>query len=127
MAQFQERRGVPRIALVGRPGARARETLEVWLADLSATGARITLGELLHHGSACSLQLPPGLGSLTLSARVVWSAVYGGEQTLEGERHVIYQCGLAFVDLTTDQQAALAEALERIGSGNPLADDRLPG
>ncbi|MFI5338670.1 MAG: PilZ domain-containing protein [Candidatus Methylomirabilales bacterium] len=127
MAQSQERRGVPRMALVGRPGARARETLEVWLADLSATGARITLGELLHHGSACSLQLPPGLGSLTLSARVVWSAIYGGEQTLEGERHVIYQSGLAFVDLTTDQQAALAEAVERVSSGTPLPDGRLPG
>ncbi len=127
MDQLQERRGVPRMALVGRPSARARETLEVWLADLSATGARITLGELLHHGSACSLRLPPGLGSLTLSARVVWSAIYGGEQTLEGERHVIYQSGLTFVDLTTDQQTALAEALERIGTGTPLPDGRLPG
>ena len=114
MATFEERRRAARIALVGRPSARARDTLEVWLVDLSAAGARITLGELLQHGSSCSLQLPPTLGSLTLSARVVWSGLLGGEQTPDGERHFIYQSGLVFVDLSTEQQGALTRILQTV-------------
>ncbi len=122
MAELQERRGAARIAIVGRPSARVRGTLEAWLVDLSATGARITLVELLQHGSSCTLELPPALGSLTLSARVVWSGIFGGEQTLEGERHLVYQSGLAFTGLTADQQADLASILERLAQREGLAD-----
>ncbi len=121
MAERQERRGAMRIAILAGARARVPAPLEVWLVDLSATGARITLGELPEHGTSCTLELPPALGSLTLSARVAWSGVFGGEQTLEGERHLIYQSGLTFVDLTTDQQTSLAGIVERFtrrrGSG----------
>lgn len=113
MAERQERRGAMRIAILGGARARVPAPLEVWLVDLSATGARITLGELLEHGASCVLELPPALGSLTLAARVVWSGVFGGEQTPEGERHLIYQSGLSFSDLTTSQQAALEGIVER--------------
>ena len=84
-----ERRGATRVGLLGRPTARAWDILEVWLVDLSLTGARITLGELLPHGSSCTLTLPPALGSLTLPARVIWSGIFGGEQTPEGERYLL--------------------------------------
>jgi hypothetical protein len=120
MAEPLERRRVPRIAIVGHPSARARGAVEVWLVDLSAIGARITLGEQLPHGSSCTLELPPALGSLALPARVVWSGLFGGEQTSEGERHFIYQSGLVFVDLTADQQAGLASLVRRLaGRGGP--------
>jgi hypothetical protein len=112
MGEMLERRRAPRVAIVGRPSACVRDNLKVWVADLSTTGARITLGELLHHGSSLVLDLPPALGSLSLAARVVWSTIYGGEQTLEGEHHTIYQSGLAFVGLTPDQQGALARIVE---------------
>lgn len=127
MSERQERRQATRIAMVGRPSAQARGTLMVWLVDLSATGARITLGELLPQGSSCTLQLPPALGGLTLSARVVWSAIFGAEQTPEGERHLLYQSGLAFVDLAPDQQATLTGALAQISAGTLFPDGRLPG
>jgi len=117
MGDTLERRRAPRVAIVGRPTARARDMLEVWVADLSTTGARITLGELLHHGSPLVIDLPPALGSLRLAARVVWSTIYGGEQTLEGEHHTIYQSGLAFVGLTPDQQAVLARIVETFVHG----------
>ena len=113
---------MPRIAMVGRTTARAQGFLEAWLVDLSASGARITLGELLNRGSPCTLELAPALGSLTLSARVVWSGLFGGEQTPDGERHFIYQSGLAFVDLTTEQQAALASILQRLTTQGKVAD-----
>jgi PilZ domain len=114
MTEIQDRRGAARIAILGRPSARVRGTVEVWLVDISASGARITLDELMQHGSSCTLKLPPALGSLTLSARIVWSGIFGGEQTLEGERHIIYQSGLTFVDLTTDEQAALGAIVQRL-------------
>ncbi len=114
IAKMQERRWAIRIAFVRHPSARARGSLKVWLYDLSAGGARITLDTQLSPSSYCTLELPPELGSLTLSARVVWSAVFGGEVTAQGERHIIYQNGLAFVNLTADQQATLAILLEQL-------------
>lgn len=113
---------MPRIAMVGRTSARAQGFLEAWLVDLSASGARITLGELLNRGSPCTLELAPALGSLTLSARVVWSGLFGGEQTPDGERHFIYQSGLAFVNLTTEQQTALASILQRLTTQGKAVD-----
>ncbi|HSD52198.1 MAG TPA: PilZ domain-containing protein, partial [Candidatus Methylomirabilis sp.] len=103
MAEDRERRAETRIALLRRLSAQARGTLEVWLVDLSLSGARITLTEQLVQGSQCSLELPPALGALTLSTRVVWSGIFGAEQTAEGERHLIYQSGLAFESITADQ------------------------
>ena len=113
---------MPRIAMVGRTSARAQGFLEAWLVDLSASGARITLGERLNRGSHCTLELAPALGSLTLSARVVWSGLFGGEQTPDGERHFIYQSGLAFVNLTTEQQTALASILQRLTTQGKAVD-----
>jgi hypothetical protein len=123
----QERRWAIRVAFIRHPSARAHGNLKVWLLDLSATGARITLDELLDHGFHCTLELPPELGSLALSTRVVWSAIFGGEQTVQGDRHIIYQSGLAFVDLTAAQQATLRSLLpqftpkstQRIDQQNP--------
>jgi len=116
MAEPQDRRRTARIALLGRPSAWAKGALEVWLVDLSETGARITLGEMLPHGSHCTLELPPTLGSLTVSARVMWSGLFGGEKTPNGEEHFIYQSGLAFVDVSPDQQAVLTKILHRIST-----------
>ncbi len=120
--QSQERRWAIRIAFIRHPSARAYGTLKVWLFDLSTTGARITLGELLDHGSRCTLELPPELGSLALSTRVVWSAIFGGEQTAQGERHIIYQSGLAFINLTAEQQTTLASLLEQLTPKGTLRD-----
>jgi PilZ domain len=126
MAELQERRRATRIALVARPRAQAWGTVQVWLVDLSTTGARITLGEELQNDSECTLELPPALGSLTLSTRVVWSGIFGAEQTAEGRGQVIYQSGLAFVDLTADQQSTLGSILAQLAPGGTLRHDRAP-
>ncbi len=62
-------------------------------------------------------QRPRG-GALPFSAEVMWSNVIGGEQTLEGERHLRYQTGLVFVGVTAEQQAALSRLLERLTTGD---------
>jgi hypothetical protein len=120
----QERRWAIRVAFIRHPSAQVHGTLKVWLVDLSASGARITLDTRLDHGSRCTLDLPPELGSLTLSARVVWSSIFGGEQTAQGERHIIYQSGLAFVNLTAEQQAILANLLEQFTPRSTLRESQ---
>jgi hypothetical protein len=47
-------------------------------------------------------------------SRLVWSDLLGGERTPDGERHFIRQSRLVFVDLSTEQQAALARILQRL-------------
>ncbi len=126
MVDQQERRSATRIALLRRLSAQARGTHEVWLVDLSLRGARITLAEQLAQGSQCSLALPPALGGLTLSTRVVWSGLFGAEQTAEGERHLIYQSGLAFEGITADQQATLGGLLAQLTPGGTLWQDWMP-
>ncbi|MFI5339948.1 MAG: hypothetical protein ACHQ7N_08935 [Candidatus Methylomirabilales bacterium] len=71
------------------------------------------------HGELTSHARSP----LTLSARVVWSGLLGGERTPDGERHFIYQSGLVFVDLSTEQQAALARILQRLTRQAKGADE----
>ncbi len=112
MAGSQERRRGAIIPLFGRHGARTDATRGVRLLDLSATGARIGLGGPLQQGSSYALEPSPALGPLSLSTRVMWSGILGGEHTPEG-RHLHYHSGLVFVDVTPKQQAALARILER--------------
>jgi hypothetical protein len=78
-----------------------------WLANLSTTGARLTLTEHLHPATSLTLELAPSLGGCTLAARVIWTAIYGSEQTPEGEHHALSQSGVAFVGVTPDQQGTL--------------------
>lgn len=125
MAQHQERRGAPRIPIAGQVDARARATLEVKLVDLSVSGARIEHGDLLRPGSSCAFEFPPAIGSLVLSARVVHSTVVGAIGTPDGERHLRYQSGLAFIGITPDQRAALEGIVERLTPGGGLGEARL--
>ena len=125
MAGDSERREARRILVVGRLGARARATLDVNVLDLSNSGARIEHTDLLRPGATYAFELPPALGSLILTARVVHSAVVGTEATPNGERHLRYQTGLTFVGTTPEQRAALAAILERLAPGGDLGDGHL--
>jgi hypothetical protein len=126
MVEFRERRRVHRIPVAGDLDARARVTLPVRILDLSPYGARIEHLDLLRPGSACTFELPPAIGSLTLFARVVHSCIVGAAPTPNGERMLRYQSGLAFTSITTDQQAGLASALERFLPGREPRGGRLP-
>ena len=125
MTDPRERRAAPRLPVSGNVGARARATLNVRLIDLSITGARIEHGELLRPGSTCVFQLPPAIGSVVLSARVVHSAVIGATPISDGDRQLRYQSGLAFVNATPEQWAALEEIVKRLTPGGGVGDARL--
>jgi hypothetical protein len=58
--------------------------------------------------------MPLPFGSLQLAARVVWSLLRGAGPIREGDRGMSYHSGLAFTELTSEQQAALARALETL-------------
>ena len=122
MDDAQERRRASRIRVAGRLGARAHATLDVRLLDVSANGVRIEHYDVLRPGSIYAFEFPPALGPLTISTKVVHSAVIGTEKTPEGERLLRYQSGLAFITITAEQQATLAGILERMalvgGQGN---------
>ena len=117
MANITERRKAARILIAEQLGAKARATLNVRLVDLSSTGARIEHTDILRPGASYAFELPPALGSLVLTAKIVHSRVVGTEATPEGERLLLYQSGLTFVGVTVKQQSALATALERLAAG----------
>ncbi len=89
----------------------------VRLLDLSAEGVRIEHPGHLHEGLVLFVDLPPDLGEVRLTGKVVWTRLRKGEQTFEGDKHVTYQSGLAFVGLTPEQQGALAVALVILRTG----------
>jgi hypothetical protein len=125
MAGMLERRRSPRIIVAGHLGAQARATLNVRIVDLSAVGVRIEHSDILRPGATYAFELPPVLGSLILNAGVVHSAVMGAEANPEGERHLRYQSGLAFVGVTAEQQSALESILDRLVPGGGLGDGHL--
>ena len=63
------------------------------------------------------LEFPPALGLLALTARVVRSVIVGVEQGPRDARKLRYESGIAFVKVTPDQQAALANLLGWLSSG----------
>jgi hypothetical protein len=111
--------------VAGHLGAQARATLNVRIVDLSAVGVRIEHSDILRPGATYAFELPSVLGSLILNAGVVHSAVMGAEANPEGERHLRYQSGLAFVGVTADQQSAIESILDRLVPGGGLGDGHL--
>ncbi len=71
------------------------------------------------HGELTSHARSP----LTLSARVVWSGLFGGERTPDGERHFIHESELVFADLSTERQGALARIPQRLTPQAKRADE----
>ncbi len=114
MPETTDRRRVARLTVPWHLSGPGLELRLVRLLDLSLEGARIEHIEALREGVICFVDLPPALGRPRLTGRVVWTGLRGGEQTLEGERRLIYQSGLAFTDLSLDQRAALARAVEKL-------------
>jgi len=83
----------------------------VHLLNLSLLGVRIAHSEPWRKGVVCSVELPPALGALRLPGRVVWTRLRATERVGDGDRRDLYESGIEFGRLTSEQQAALATAL----------------
>jgi hypothetical protein len=57
------------------------------------------------------VDLPPNLGVVPLTGRVVWTRLRSTEQTRTGDRRDPYESGIEFTNLTPVQEKALADAL----------------
>ena len=51
---------------------------------------------------------------MRLLGRVVWTRLRGTEHSVDGDRRTLYESGLEFTSLTSEQQVALADALARL-------------
>jgi PilZ domain-containing protein len=111
MVETPNRRRVARVTVPRHLGPFELELRLARLLDLSAEGVRIEHPGHLHEGLRLFIDLPPDLGGVRLTGEVVWTRLRKGEQTLEGDRIVYYQSGIAFIGITPEQQAALAVAL----------------
>lgn len=127
MTGSHERRGAVRVVITERLGGRARATLEVRLLDLSATGARIAHLDLLRPGVIYAFQLPPALGALPLSVRVVHSRVVGTEPSPAGERILRYESGVVFLGLTEEQRSTLERLIAQLVPDGKPPDRTPPG
>jgi hypothetical protein len=111
MIETSERRREARLTLPSHLGGFELELRLVRLLDLTSEGARIEHPGPLHEGLICFVDLPPALGRIRLTCKVVWTRLHKGEQTFEGDKRVYYQSGLAFIGVTPEQQTAVAAAL----------------
>jgi len=94
----------------------------VRLLDLSPRGARITHREPLHAGGIGYVELPPALGAVRLTGRLVWTRLRRIAHTPAGDRRPLYESGLEFTSLTPEQQVALASALATLPTGQDPPD-----
>ena len=111
MGEISDRRRVARLTVPRHLTGPGLELRLVRLLELSAEGARIEHSEHLREGLVCYVDLPPALGRIRLTGRVVWTRLHRGEQTFDGDARVYHQSGLAFVGITPEQRGALAVAL----------------
>lgn len=97
--------------------ARVLDSHEARILDLSTAGVGIEHAVPLQPGTTCTLEFPLPFGSVHLAARIVWSLLKAADpiaEGREGDRGSHYHSGLAFTELTPEQQAALARALETL-------------
>ncbi len=111
MVTGADRRRVARLTVPRRWGDGDLELHLVRLRDLSPRGARITHRAPLHTGGIGYVDLPPALGAVRLTGRLVWTRLRRVQHTVEGDRRALYESGLEFTSLTAQQQTALAAAL----------------
>lgn len=125
MATRPDPRRVARLTIPAplREGEFAHHPVQV--LDLSPLGACIRHHRLLHDGVVCYLDLPPALGPLRLTGRLVWMALRRTEQTLEGTHRFHYESGIEFTSVNRAQKAALADILEKL-QATPPNPDRMP-
>jgi hypothetical protein len=126
VVETPDRRQVVRLTVPWHLTGPGLEFLLGHLLELSSMGARIAHAEPLQEGLVCEVDLPPALGWGRLTARVVWTRPHTPEQTLQGNTRFSYQSGLTFVELTPEQRAVLAVALEILGTGASDPPEREP-
>ena len=125
MIETLERRRVGRFTVPLHLGGFELELQLVRLLELSSQGARIEHPGHLQEGAVCFVDLPPALGRVRLTSRVMWTRLHKGEQTSGGDKHTYYHSGLLFIGITPEQQRALATALAILKTAHDMPEGGL--
>jgi len=121
---MSERRRVMRVDVPRHLRKGDLEPHFVHLLNLSPLGARVTHLEPWAKGVPCAVDLPPSLGVVRLTGRVIWTRLRSTEQTLAGDRRDHYESGIEFTDLTPEQKKALAAALATLQAAQAAPDQK---
>jgi hypothetical protein len=96
MISGADRRQAARLTVPRRWGGGDLELHLVRLLDLSPRGVRITHREPLHAGGIGYVDLPPALGAVRLTGRLMWTRLRRIAHTPAGDRRPLYESGLEF-------------------------------
>jgi len=118
MVETPERRRVARLTVPRHLRGGELELHLVHVLDLSPLGARIAHVEPMRVEVVRYVDLPPSLGRIRLTGRVVWTRLCGTERTVDGTRRHHYQSGIEFTGLTPAQEIGLAAALQKLAAAN---------
>jgi len=114
MIQYSRHRRVERLTVPRRFRGRGLGLGTMQILDLSPAGARIEHVMPLRAWSGYPVDLPDALGGGQVRGQVVWSRVAGRTPVGEGKLQLAYQSGLAFNEISPEEQIALAGVLVRI-------------
>lgn len=123
-----ERRRAKRVRLPKKSQVLVSIGSDGMIVNVSATGALVELLRPFPSGTLCTVTVPMADTVLRLKARVVRTLVSHTVQDESGHRTIVYQSGLEFIDLTSDERASLERLLvtgqdiEPPGRAHPSAD-----
>ena len=109
-----ERRKNPRFTVGARTKGRMSVGDEVFLLNISFTGAMVEHTGVVRPGTMSSLDLELRQTTLSLRCRVVWSKVARQEPNLDGKEVTIYQTGLEFLDALEENRQVICDYIQSI-------------
>jgi len=104
-----DRRRYPRFVIGGRAKGRVTSVYEASLLDISLGGVLIEHAQIVRPGTLSYLILRLKGREMSLRCRVIRSMVHRLEAASAGERLLIYQTGLEFVEPSGETQQLLSD------------------
>lgn len=125
MAKWSKTRRYFRFVVGGKKKGRVTGDYEASLLNISLGGAMIEHAEVVvRPGTISLLDLDLQGKRVSLRCRVAWSIVKRPEKQPDGERALIYNTGLEFLDLPEDTRRAISDYIQSITDEGISPDGR---
>ncbi len=119
-----KRRQYPRVIVEGTIKGRVFAMYEASLLNISLGGALIENDNILCPGTIISLSLDLQGRRVNASSRVVRSAVHRIALQPDGERALIYQTGVEFLDASEETRQVISNYIQSITGNGSSAGER---